>query len=125
MRTPSSSTSSKTEPGLDQIDGLQLGCYAGNRQDIGDMPGTRMCELVDGTSNVIMALPSGLIGPWLNVVTINEIVGGLVDPSGSQPPLPGGGTDVRVEDAVEDRPGFVWMDWNQWLRSYPQLSGHG
>jgi glycine/D-amino acid oxidase-like deaminating enzyme len=109
-------------PRLPEIDGLRIGCYAGYRQDIGAIPGNRLCELVDGTANVIMALPSGLVGPWLNVMTIGDIVGGLVDPSGSQPPLPGGGLDVRVGDAVEDRPDFVWTGWNEWLRLYPQLA---
>jgi glycine/D-amino acid oxidase-like deaminating enzyme len=110
-------------PGLPEIDGLQLGCYAGYRQDIGEMPANRMCELLAGTQNVIVALPSGLIGPWLNVITMSDIVGGLVDPSGSQSPLPGGGAGVRVGSAVEDRPDFVWMGWHEWLRNYPQLSG--
>jgi glycine/D-amino acid oxidase-like deaminating enzyme len=109
-------------PRLPEIDGLQLGCYAGYRQDIGDMPGNRLCELVDGTKNVIMALPSGLIGPWPNAITISEIVGGMIDPSGSRPPLPGGGVGVGVGSAVEDRPDFVWMGWDEWLRKYPQLS---
>lgn len=89
------------------------------------MPGTRLCELVEGTRNVIVALPSGLIGPWLNVVTMTEIVAGLTVPSGTQPPLPGGGADVRVGSAVEDRPGFVWLGWDEWLRNYPQLSYAG
>ncbi len=109
-------------PRLPEIDGLQLGCYAGYRQDIGDQPGIRVCELVEGTKNVIMALPSGLVAPWLNVISMSDIVGGLVDPSGSQPALPGGGAGVRVGNAVEDRPDFVWMGWDEWLRNYPQLS---
>jgi glycine/D-amino acid oxidase-like deaminating enzyme len=109
-------------PRLPETDGLQLGCYAGYRQDIGDQPGTRLCELVEGTKNVIMALPSGLIGPWLNAISLSEIVGGLVDPSGSHVDLPGGGAEVRVGSAVEDRPDFVWMGWDDWLRNYPQLS---
>ena len=112
-------------PRLPETDGLQLGCYAGYRQDIGDLPGIRMCELVEGTRNVIVALPSGLIGPWLNVVTMTDIVAGLTVPSGTQPPLPGGGADVRVGSAVEDRPGFVWLGWDEWLRNYPQLSYAG
>jgi glycine/D-amino acid oxidase-like deaminating enzyme len=111
----------KLYPQLPNIDGLQIGCYAGYRQDVGDMPGARMCELVDGTSNVIMALPSGLIGPWLNVPAIRAIVGGLVEPNGTQPPLPGGGVNVRVGNPVEDRADFAWMTWNEWLRSYPEL----
>jgi glycine/D-amino acid oxidase-like deaminating enzyme len=109
-------------PRLPEIDGLQLGCYAGYRQDVGDRPGNRMCELVEGTKNVVVALPSGLVGPWLNATRMCEIVGGLVDPGGSQPPLTGGGVDVRVGSAVEDRPDFVWMRWDEWLRKYPQLS---
>jgi len=109
-------------PRLPEIDGLQLGCYAGYRQDVGDRPGNRMCELVEGTDNVIIALPSGLVGPWLNADRMREIVGGLVEPSGSRPALPGGGADVRVGDAVEDRPDFVWMGWDAWLRNYPHLA---
>jgi FAD dependent oxidoreductase len=109
-------------PRLAEIDGLQLGCYAGYRQDVGDQPGNRICELVEGTNNAIVALPSGLVGPWLNAITMCEIVGGLVDPSGDQPALPGGGAGVRVGSAVEDRPDFVWMGWDEWLRKYPQLS---
>jgi hypothetical protein len=109
-------------PQLRQVEGLQLGCYAGYRQDVGDRPGNRMCELVAGTKNVIIALPSGLVGPWLNATTVCEIVGGLLDPTGSQPSLPEGGAGVRVGNPVEDRADFVWMEWNEWLRLYPQLS---
>jgi len=109
-------------PRLPEIDGLQLGCYAGYRQDVGDRPGNRMCELVEGTINVVVALPSGLVGPWLNATRMCEIVGGLVDPSGNQRALPGGGANVRVGNAVEDRPDFVWMGWEEWLRKFPQLS---
>jgi len=112
-------------PALPGTAGLQLGCYAGYRQDIGAMPGTRMCEVVDGAANVIVALPSGLIGPWLNVAALRDIVGALVDPSGRQPDLPGGGEDVRVGRVVEDREGFAWMSWDEWLRTYPDISGPG
>src|SRR6202022_3396003 len=83
-------------PRLPEIDGLQLGSYAGYRQDIGDLPGNRMCEIVEGTENMIIALPSGLVGAWLNVITISEIVGRLFNPSRSQPPLPGGGAGVEI-----------------------------
>jgi len=81
-----------------------------------------MCELVEGTKNVVVALPSGLVGPWLNATRILEIVGGVVDPSGNQAVVPGGGVGVRVGNPVEDRPDFVWMGWDAWLRKYPQLS---
>jgi len=84
------------------------------------MPGNRMCELVGGTKNVVVALPSGLVGPWLNATTMCEIVGGLVIPSGNQPALPRGGDSVRVGNAVEDRPDFVWMGWEEWSRKFPR-----
>jgi hypothetical protein len=111
-------------PRLPEVERLQIGCYAGYRQDIGDRPGNRMCELVEGTNNVVIALPSGLVGSWLNATTICEIVGGLVDPGGDQPALTGGGADVRVGEAVEDRTDFVWMSWEEWSRKYPQLAVH-
>jgi hypothetical protein len=109
-------------PGLAEVPGLQLGCYAGYRQDIGEQRGSRLCQLVEGTENVIVALPSGLVGPWLNVTTIGEIVGRLFAPAGAQPPLPSAGLGVPVGDPVEDRPDFVWMGLEDWLRKYPQLS---
>ncbi|TME00996.1 MAG: FAD-dependent oxidoreductase [Chloroflexi bacterium] len=109
-------------PRLPEVDGLEIGCYAGYRQDVGDMPANRMCELVAGTDNVMVALPSGLVGPWLNAVTLGEIVGGLIEPSGSQPALPGAGLGVQAGDVVEDRPEFSWMGWDQWSKKYLQLS---
>lgn len=108
-------------PGLPDIDRLRIGYYAGYRQDIGDMPGRRMCEVVAGSANVVAALPSGLVGPWLNGADVIELLRGLVDPSGAQPPLPGGGEGVRVGSAVEDRPDFAWMTWQEWLQSRPEL----
>lgn len=101
-------------PRLPQVEGLRVGCYAGYRQDIGDQPGNRMCEVLEGTSNVVVALPSGLIGPWLNAIRLSEIVGELVDPGGTQAPLPLGGAGVRVGSAVEDRPDFAWTPWEEW-----------
>lgn len=111
-------------PRLPETSGLQIGCYAGYRQDIGDQPGNRMCELADGTQNVVISLPSGLVGPWLNAIRIEEIIGVLVAPSRSQPVLPGGGAGVRVGSAVEDRPNFQWTGWDDWLGKYPGLSVH-
>ena len=84
------------------------------------MPGSRMCELVAGTDNVILALPSGLVGPWLNAITVGDIVGGLLEPGGSALALPEGGVGVHVGDVVEDRPDFSWMGWDDWTRRYPQ-----
>src|SRR5438132_1156364 len=70
----------------------------------------------------IVAMPSGLVGPWLNAITLSEIVGGLVDPSNTQPELPGGGVGVKVGDVVEERPDFSWMGWDEWSKKYPQFA---
>jgi hypothetical protein len=100
-------------PALPQTEGLRVGQYAGYRQDIGDMPGQRMCEVLEGADNVIVALPSGLIGPWPNAADVLDLVRGIVLPSGSQPSLAYGGHRVRVGMAVEDRPGFAWTTWHE------------
>jgi glycine/D-amino acid oxidase-like deaminating enzyme len=105
-------------PRLAQVPGLQLGCYAGYRQDIGDQRGSRMCGLVEKTENVIVALPSGLVGPWLNGTTICEIAGRLFGPGRAQTALPSAGVGVQVGDPVEDRPDFVWMGLEEWSRKY-------
>ena len=96
-------------PQLPEIEGLRIGRYAGYRQDIGDEPGATMCELVDGTSNVIVALPSGLVAPWLHAQRIGGLVDDLVAPSRHQPPVPGAGIGVRVGSVVEDRQDFEWL----------------
>lgn len=101
-------------PTLPETAGLRVGQYAGYRQDVGDLPGQRLCAPLVGARNVIAALPSGLIGPWLNAVEVLALVRGLTTPSGAQPTLPGGGDHVRVGCAVEDRPGFVWKTWEGW-----------
>lgn len=104
-------------PRLTGVSELVVGCYAGYRQDIGDQPGLRRCELVEGASNVIVALPSGLVAPWLNAARVAELVADVVEPRASQSPLPGGGEDVEIGSSVEDRPGFVWTGLTDALRA--------
>lgn len=104
-------------PVLPQIDGLRVGHYAGYRQDIGDMPGHRICEVVEGTDNVIVALPSGLIGPWPNTAAALDLVRSVAAPTGSRQLVPYGGTEVHVGSPVEDRPAFEWTTWHDWQKS--------
>lgn len=106
-------------PRLSGVEGLQAGHYAGYRQDIGNWPGARLCALVAGASNVIAALPSGLVGPWRNAADALTLVRGLTTPSHVQPVLAGAGDFVRVGYPVEDHPGFVWQSPKDWLRSLP------
>ena len=111
-------------PPLLGVEGLQVGHYAGYRQDIGNWPGARMCSVMAGAGNVIAALPSGLVGPWRNAAAALILVRGLVAPSraGAQPALTEAGQSVRVGLPVEERPGFAWQPWEDWLRSLPQLA---
>ncbi|HEX9017039.1 MAG TPA: FAD-dependent oxidoreductase [Chloroflexota bacterium] len=109
-------------PELPDTEGLAVGSYAGYRQDIGDGPGTRMCELIAGTGNVIAALPSGLVAPWLNAADTRDLLRPIVDPSGEGRELSRGGEGVRVGNPVEQRPGFRWTTWQEWTVS---LSGAG
>ena len=109
-------------PPLPGVNGLQVGHYAGYRQDIGDWPGTRLCAVIAGTGNVVAALPSGLVGPWRNAAEALDLVRGLAAPSRTQPSLPGAGQGVRVGSPVEERPGFAWQSLEDWLRSLSQLT---
>ncbi|HEY7984673.1 MAG TPA: FAD-dependent oxidoreductase [Ktedonobacterales bacterium] len=108
-------------PALPSVAGLQVGYYAGYRQDIGNRPGTRLCAVIEGTGNVIGALPSGLVGPWRNAAAALALVRGLTAPSGAQPALPAAGQGVRVGSPVEDRPGFVWQSSKDWLLLQEQM----
>ncbi|MGE5602775.1 MAG: FAD-dependent oxidoreductase [Nitrososphaerales archaeon] len=113
----------KLYPSLPDTLGLRVGHYAGYRQDIGDMPGVRMCQVAAGTGNVVAALPSGLIGSWLNAADALALLDGLIGPAtrtGDRGPLPWGGEGVRVGRPVEDRPGFEWQTWEQWHQLLPQ-----
>lgn len=109
-------------PALPAVDGLQVGHYAGYRQDIGDVQGTRLCAEIAGTGNLIAALPSGLVGPWRNAADTLDLVRGLAAPSRIQPSLAGAGQGVRVGSPVEDRSGFAWQSLEGWLRSLSQLT---
>jgi hypothetical protein len=104
-------------PALPGVEGLQVGHYAGYRQDNGDRPGARLCAVLVGAGNVIAALPSGLVGPWRNAAAALTLVRGLTAPSGAQPALAGAGQGIRVGCPVEERPGFAWQSWEGWLRS--------
>jgi glycine/D-amino acid oxidase-like deaminating enzyme len=107
-------------PPLLDVEGLQVGHYAGYRQDIGNGPGVRLCAVIAGAGNVIAALPSGLVGPWRNAADALSLLHGLTAPSPPQPALVGAGQGVCVGSPVENRPGFVWQSWEDWLHSLPQ-----
>lgn len=95
-------------PALRDTGDVRIGSYAGYRQDVSDMPAQPLCEPLVSAEDVVVALPSGLVAPWINAQRATELVADRVPPSGRAVRLPGGGAGVRVGYAIEDRPGFVW-----------------
>jgi hypothetical protein len=79
-----------------------------------------MCELVHGTKNVIVALPSGLVSAWLNAARITEMTSELFAPSGSQLSLPEAGMSDQVGTVVEDRPDFAWQTFEEFTQRFLQ-----
>lgn len=104
-------------PGVVEAPGVVAGAYAGYRQDVGDTPGVAICEPLAGAGELIVALPSGLVAPWLNAQRVAELVSERATPSQRPVPVPAGGVGVRVGEAVEDRPGFVWRPIEEFARA--------
>jgi glycine/D-amino acid oxidase-like deaminating enzyme len=100
-------------PAIATTDELRFASYAGYRQDIGETPGTPACELVDGTANLVMALPSLVVNAWTNAEAAVEIVNAVTPRRTSQPDLPGAGAGVRVGPLREDEPDVHWGTWRQ------------
>ena len=103
-------------PGLRDATDVRIGSYAGYRQDVGDMPGHALCEPLVAAEDVVVALPSGLVTPWINAARIVAIVGERVTPSERHPQLATGGSGIGISRAVEDRPGFVWYSVDEFAR---------
>ena len=103
-------------PGLRDATDVRIGSYAGYRQDVGDMPGHALCEPLVGAEDVVVALPSGLVTPWINVARIVTIVGERVTPSERHPQLATAASRTGISRAVEDRPGFVWHSVDEFAR---------
>ena len=77
-----------------------------------------MCDVVEGTDNVIVALPCGLVTPWLHVERVTAILSERIEPAGHQPDLPRAGDGVRVGALVEDKQGFAWSTLDDFARQY-------
>lgn len=92
---------------------LRFTAYAGFRQDVGEIVGTPACELVDGTTNLLMALPSLAVNAWSNAKIAPEIVDAVAPRRGGQPEIPGAGVGVGVGRVREDRSGVRWSTWRQ------------
>ncbi|HEY8657007.1 MAG TPA: FAD-dependent oxidoreductase [Candidatus Limnocylindria bacterium] len=107
-------------PSIREAAGVRLAVFAGWKQEIDDQPAVRLCELVEGTSNIILALPSVLINAWPNAVDLVAIVRKITEPSGVTPRIPHAGRNVRVGQENELESQTTWLDWNGFSRLYPR-----
>ena len=99
-------------PGLRDAADVRVGSYAGYRQDVGDMPAHALCEPMAGAEDVVVALPSGLVTPWLNATRIVELVADRVTPGKRHPQLSVAANAIGISRPVEDRPDFVWYPFD-------------
>ena len=98
---------------------LRFAAYAGYRQDVGDVAGTPLCEMLQGMSNVVVALPSLVVNAWSNAKTVAGIVDGLAVRRTPQPEIPGAGVGVRVAPLREDAADIRWRTWRQLQNGEP------
>ena len=105
-------------PSIREKAGVRLAVFAGWKQEIDDQPAVRLCEVVEGRSNIILALPSVLINAWPNAVDAVAIVRKLADPGGATPQIPRAGRNVRVGQENELASETQWLDWNGFSRLY-------
>jgi glycine/D-amino acid oxidase-like deaminating enzyme len=92
---------------------LRFTAYAGFRQDVGETVGTPACELIEGTANLLMALPSLVVNAWSNAKLAAGIVDAVAPRKVRQPDIPGAGVGARVGRLREDRPGVRWSTWRE------------
>lgn len=95
-------------PALATQPGLRFATYAGFRQDIGDMPGQPRCVALADATNVIAALPSGLLGAWGVAEQAASLVRAVGPLGAPQPALPDAGAAVRVGVVYEGTAPVVW-----------------
>jgi glycine/D-amino acid oxidase-like deaminating enzyme len=105
-------------PSIREEPGVRLTVFAGWKQEIDDQPAVRLCEVVEGTRNIILALPSVLINAWPNAVDAVAIVRKIADPSGTTPRIPRAGRNVRVGQENELASETQWLDWSGFSRLY-------
>lgn len=97
--------------------------FGGYTQEVGDEPALCVCEPLDGTDSVIMAMPSVLANAWLNTRHAVGLLSESIQPTEVQPALPGGGQGVRVGVANESKSEAEWLSWSDLLIRYPGIDG--
>jgi hypothetical protein len=101
---------------------VRFGVFAGYKQNVDDQPTLPVCDSVDGTRNVFVALPSVFINAWSNAQTILRMLSGRVPASGATIMVPGADIGVRVGTVNELTHQVAWMSWEEFIRALPGIS---
>jgi glycine/D-amino acid oxidase-like deaminating enzyme len=90
---------------------IEFTVFAGFKQNLGDDPIAPLCDIVEGTNNLFVALPSVLINSWTNAQKIIALLSDRVPPSGNGLGVPGGGQGVCAGVVNELRQDVSWRPW--------------
>jgi hypothetical protein len=101
---------------------VRIAVYAGYLQNVVGETLMPLCERVEGTSNVLMALPSGLLGAWVNSQTALTMLRSQVKASGWSQSVPGTGQGVRAGLVNELTDEAMWMTGQEFVRTYPGIT---
>jgi hypothetical protein len=102
---------------------IRFGVFAGYKQNIGDQPIVPACDFVEGTGNVVMALPSVMLNAWRNAETVLTLLADRVKPSGRATHVPAGGKAVSVGTVNESTDEVTWLRWREFHQTYdPSLT---
>jgi len=94
---------------------IRFAVYAGYKQNVGDQSIVPLCEVVQGTHNVLVAAPSVIANCWSNAQRARELIRSRVCPSGPIDAVPAGGQGVRIGNVNELTDAVQWLDWQAML----------
>jgi len=94
---------------------IRFAVYAGYKQNVGDQSIVPLCEVVQGTHNVLVAAPSVIANCWSNAQRARELIRSRVWPSGQIDAVPAGGQGVRIGNVNELTDAVQWLDWQAML----------
>jgi FAD dependent oxidoreductase len=106
---------------------IRFAVYAGYKQNVGDQSIVPLCDVIQGTHNVLVAAPSVIANCWSNALRALELIRSRVCPSGPIDAVPAGGQGVRIGNVNELTDAVKWLDWQAMLagRTQSRVSHRG
>lgn len=105
----------------DHLDDLEFGVYAGYKQNIGYSRLEPLCEPIEGTANLLLALPTVIGGAWQAAQSAADLVEARVEP-GDWQPIPWTDDEVPIGHVVEQTDAFEWQAWNAFQQRFPGVT---